>query len=205
MTDHPKQLTFEFLREEPIKIVGISGKRGSGKDTVCAMARELDDNVIVLAIADEIKKEVALATGESIDFVEANKEEFRGLLQHWGQYKRGFVRESYWLDRLDDKLRGIPDGSIVFISDIRYESEIRFLKKRGGLMVRINRHCPDKALEAVDHHQSETQLDRTKMDHVLGNESSRDELRKSVNKLMQWIRNPQRDVTIQSTGQLVSS
>ena len=70
-------------------IIGISGKKRSGKDTVYQLIRKdiaYRGNVFIAraAFGDDIKEEVAKATGKSLAHIEENKERFRPILQWWG-------------------------------------------------------------------------------------------------------------------------
>ena len=66
-------------------IIGISGKKRSGKDTIFKLIKELNGILpLRAAFGDQIKEEVADITGVDVDHIEENKEHFRQMLQWWG-------------------------------------------------------------------------------------------------------------------------
>jgi len=140
-------------------IIGISGKKRSGKDTVYELIRMLKqgDGIYPLraAFGDQIKEEVAGVTGVDLDHIEEHKERFRPMLQWWGaDFRRHYKGESYWLDKMLRKMRSVADPEMLVITDVRYPNEADLVKKAGGIMLRVER---ETGLE--DAHSSENLLD----------------------------------------------
>jgi hypothetical protein len=93
------------------------------------------------------------------------KEPFRLMLQWWGtEFRRGLFGDDYWLFQMDDWAEEMetetrrPEGDqklIIVIPDVRFPSEVQFIKQYGGILARIHR----PSMPEQNHHSSETALD----------------------------------------------
>ena len=119
-------------------IIGVSGKKRSGKDTVYRLIKKSAGIFAIrAAFGDQIKEEVAGVTGVNLDHIEENKEHFRPMLQWWGaDFRRHYNGESYWLDKMLEKMRSVADSEVLVITDVRYPNEAELVKKAGGIMIR---------------------------------------------------------------------
>ena len=73
----------------------------------------------------------------------------RWVLQQWGtEYRRKsrWGREEYWVDPVMRRIDAKPKGSRVVLADVREPIEVRAIRTRGGLLVRIRR----RKIEAQD-------------------------------------------------------
>ncbi len=170
----------------PVKIIGLSGKKRSGKDTVYGM---IADHALALrlAFADSLKEELAWACNVSTDFIEEHKESFRLGLQWWGtEFRRGLCGDEYWVKKMknliEEETRLLcqfgEGGKPVFIviTDVRFPNECTFIRNLGGINVRIVRG----ATRSADQHPSETALDDFKFDYVIDNNLGLKELEECV-------------------------
>lgn len=166
-------------------IIGISGKKRSGKDTVyelIRMCKQSDGvNPIRAAFGDQIKEEVAGATGVDLDHIEEHKERFRPMLQWWGaDFRRHYKGESYWLDKMLAKMETIAGREVLVITDVRYPNEAELVKRAGGIMLRVERETGLK-----DAHSSENLLDDFEgFDYRLTNDGTIRELKKKVERIV---------------------
>ena len=166
-------------------IIGISGKKRSGKDTVYELIRMLKqgDGIYPLraAFGDQIKEEVAGVTGVDVDHIEEHKERFRPMLQWWGaDFRRHYKGENYWLDKMLAKMKTITGKEVLVITDVRYPNEAELVKKAGGIMIRVER---ETGLE--DAHSSENLLDSFEgFDYRLSNNGSLFDLREKVERIV---------------------
>jgi len=168
-------------------LIGISGKKGSGKDTVALFIRELYPAHIpvhIVGFADELKKEMAQSLGVTTSFIETNKQFFRPLLQWWGDYRKKFASDQYWIIQLSKHVMMLPNSidTLCVIKDVRFKNEYDFIRETGGIMIRVVR---DDVMK--DAHASENDLDSTPFKYVLSNNGTLPELKREVSKLLKEI------------------
>lgn len=159
-------------------ILGIVGKKQSGKDTVAAIIQRLmqPKRVDRIAFADALKEEVGLATNSTVEFIDANKDNFRLILQGWGtDFRRKLHGDTYWLVRWLDKVNHSNAIGII-APDVRFLNEANCIRELGGKLWRVVR----KVNGAVDLHTSETEQEDIKTDLALVNDGSMAELEVKV-------------------------
>jgi hypothetical protein len=98
--------------------------------------------------------------------------EVRIFLQNLGQAARKVFGETFWIDRMFDKVG--PEDRIV-IPDVRHRNEADEIRARGGVLIRINR--PGKVAAG---HVSETDLVDYDWDEEFMNDRSIAELQATV-------------------------
>lgn len=175
-------------------MIGISGGRGSGKDTAYGIIEEwaVRNNLTAArrAFADPLKWSFA-----RIWFPEATLEEAvtwcdkikinsiidagngaavtgRMALQHYGyEAHRELFGEDFWIDQVvpvknwRDKFS--ENGrltDVCVITDVRYDNEARRICKAGGVMWKIERDTG-----TIDSHSSETGIDNSLIDYTIIN------------------------------------
>ena len=152
-----------------VHLIGISGRRGSGKDTVARLIQQLQPERIwqIRSFGDSIKSVCAALTGEDVGpyYTQRGKAELvptfrrtRGeMLQQVGQALRVW-EPLVWVDAF---FAGLPADAFVLVPDVRYPNEADPIRARGGLMLRVEgdplRQRGDGTRD--DHHPSETALD----------------------------------------------
>lgn len=170
-----------------MKIIGLSGRKQSGKDSLFGLLKESlpDLKVERVAFADALKQEVAHACGVTVEQIEREKSRWRGLLQHWGTEFRRHDNESYWIDRARDKIEAMRGcgADVAVITDVRFENEASMVRDMGGLLVRIVRNQPSQS----DSHPSETAMDNQPYDITIDNTGTLDALRSNVQLLARII------------------
>lgn len=135
---------------DDIRVFGICGFAGSGKDSVAAVM-EVEHNFLIVSFADRLKEVVAELTGDNVyNFYDRNEKEevyregfFKGLtrrevLIRFGVCMRKEFGEDIWFKLATDglDLSGTP-GYVV--PDVRYENEARGLIRKGGVIIRVVR------------------------------------------------------------------
>lgn len=135
-------------------LIGLSGKKGSGKSTIRKHVRVLlrmrGIRTYWHPLAMPLKMRAIEAGATYSQVFGPDKEEWRLWLQNEGQRCRE-IDPNYWIDRHAETC---PDG-IVFVDDLRYPNELQYIRER-GMAFRLTRWDG-----VVDNHPSETSLDDT--------------------------------------------
>lgn len=172
-------------------IIGISGKKQCGKDTVCKIIKALDiwnrygdgDMLTFVkmllktpsplgsiwykhAYADKLKQVLSIILNVRVEAFEDNifkmsyseiaKPEGgyytnRELLQRFGTEVGRSISPTLWVDAL---FTSYSEDDHWIIPDVRFPSEAKAIKDRGGIIIRVDRETPFH-----DTHPSETALD----------------------------------------------
>jgi hypothetical protein len=179
-------------------IIGISGRKHSGKDTVAQYLSHFfnkhEHQIIKIAFADALKQEIASAIYKidlskvdakylmTVKYINDNKDIFRPLMQGWGDFRRKLFSSDYWIKKMDEELlkysRQYP-SVVAIIPDVRFLNEAQYIKSLNGILIRVERDLPE---HAFDNHPSESELtkDNFKWDTVIDNSGSITELRQLV-------------------------
>lgn len=145
-------------------LIGISGKRGTGKTTL-GQVLELKYGFEPVGLADSLKemvKEVFNLTEEHVNgsLKEAPLPQYSGytprtIMIDVGQFFRKYD-ENIWIKKLLDRK---PLGKSLVITDVRFWNEANFIKESGGLLVRLNRSADLSIYKGLILDASETALD----------------------------------------------
>src|SRR5690606_31210564 len=143
-----------------MKLIGISGKKESGKDTVARMLTDINKKYKRSPFAYSLKATASLLTGIHISMWDDRefKENYcavidttpRDYMQRLGDAMRLFDEEVF----IKACFNNMHESESYIITDVRYKNEAEAIKKRGGYVIRVNRSGI-----AVNNHVSETDLD----------------------------------------------
>jgi hypothetical protein len=117
-------------------ILGICGYSKVGKDTLCNSLQNYER----YAFADVLKQQVTTMLkqiGIEADLWGEDKEDWRDMLVFWGRKMRSRDRD-YWVKQLYMRI-GPDDDKRICITDVRYVNEVRWVQKKGGLIIGIER------------------------------------------------------------------
>lgn len=157
---------------KPLALIGLVGKKQSGKDTLfteldhAARHRLLKAVPLRFAFADALKKELAEILGTDILHITVNKGILREALQNHGLERRK-EDENYWLKKLDVSNINLNYPSFVVVTDVRFKNEAEKIKELGGKLIRIRRKATD---DSGDNHPSETELESIVCDTFIYND-----------------------------------
>ena len=178
-----------------VQLIGLSGRRGSGKDTVARLLQQLqpEPNWQIRSFGDSIKAVCAALTGEDVApyYTQKGKAQAvptfhrtRGeMLQQVGQVLRVW-EPLVWVDAF---FAALPPDAFVLVPDVRYPNEADPIRARGGLMLRVEgdplRQRGDGTRD--DDHPSEIALDNyPHFAATLHNSGSREDLTRQVREVL---------------------
>ena len=130
-------------------ILGIAGKKQSGKDTFADFVVNHARGIVVKkSLSDPLKDEVAQLLNIPRQRIDNEKAYFRPLLQWYGtEWKRGEFGNDYWIKKLEEKVL-LSNAHIIIIPDIRFANEVDWVRHMGGTIIKIERL---NAVEADSH------------------------------------------------------
>jgi dephospho-CoA kinase len=179
-------------------IIGISGKIGSGKDTLAQMIMEQDPTFTAHKFADKLKQIAILLTGFHDQWSREGKNIF---LEPWSMTV-GELQQRLGTEAIRNGLH--PRAWILalfadycpklnwIITDVRFPNEVLAILGYGGILVRLNGR---EVIEGRDrNHLSETALDGYgRFDVVVDNSGSLDKLRSYVPDILNLVYSKQRN------------
>lgn len=141
------------------KILGITGLKGSGKDTIGDIICKNDESYVKMSFADTLKDITAILMGWDRKLLQGDTIESREwrekaddywsdvfgkmitpriILQQLGtEVLRNHFLQSIWVDSLKKKIMN-TDKNVV-ITDVRFPNEIDAIKELGGTIYRVER------------------------------------------------------------------
>jgi|APLak6261659701_1056019.scaffolds.fasta_scaffold00028_10 hypothetical protein len=162
-------------------IVGLAGKKGSGKSSLAKML--IDKNKYYrYSFADPIKKMVrSMLDDYDIDFdsIEIDKDSFiepcrnsyRHILQTLGtEWGRKLLCHDIWIKLMSKRLD--YDHENIVIDDVRFQNEAEMIRDRGGLIIYISREYS----YSIDRHESEINFIPSKNDAKIENNGNLENL-----------------------------
>ena len=179
-------------------IIGLTGKRGAGKDTAARLIEKLTSGAYCqkLYFADSIKWMAQPLTGLPLAelYTQEGKATFLPelgmsvgeLFQRLGQALRDSLHADVWV--IDTMAKVLP-GKCTLIPDVRYPNEARAILARGGVVLRVLGDPLQQQGDGTrdDRHPSETALDETEFP-VLYNTSTELSLRAQLSNALRRLR-----------------
>lgn len=144
------------------KIIVISGKQYSGKDTLAKILLQKMLDFKRIGIGDAIKIEYGKRVGLTFEQIEAQKHLYRSdliELGNWGRAQDG----DFWL-------KNIANLDNIIIPDVRVPHEVDFFKERGAYLIRVNSSLENRSKRGVitnENDLTETALDDYKNWNVI--------------------------------------
>lgn len=148
-----------------LKLIGIHGHAGVGKDTVAAYIQTRHQDCYIESFAAPLKRACAAAFGLNLE--EFNNREWKEQETFWGTTPRKIAQfvgtemfrgqisglytptQSHWVRLLEARLTGIScppagegnyePGETVIIPDVRFQDEADWIWANGGIVVHLTR------------------------------------------------------------------
>lgn len=179
-------------------LIGLTGKKRSGKDTVAEFAKDYfkynhnnyNQNIIkLLSFAYPLKKTVCnifcismktLEDNKDINIPELNNHSPRDLLKAFGDCSRN-VRNDVFIHNMKHKIKSIPQNSVVIVTDVRFDDEAKFIHQNNGYVIAVNSDLRNKNKDKdKDTHITEKGIDVKYIDCMIYNNLTIDHLKKVV-------------------------
>jgi hypothetical protein len=163
------------------RIIGLSGKIGSGKDTAGKILGNF--GYWRVAFADAVREEASKAFPELIDEIweKPTARRIRILLQWWGTEYRRHVDPDYWVKRLEETITSADPEDKFVITDLRFPNEAEMVKRLGGEVWKIvGREAENPG---VDNHLSE-RIELIKADRTIPNSGTLEQLAEFIDVLL---------------------
>lgn len=176
------------------RLIGISGKKGSGKDTFYDIVSSQDPKYINVKFADKLKEICSVLTGLPIEYF-YNRKYYGKYMQDWDMTIREMMQRlgtDVLRDNFDKRIwiksvfSNLSDNQNVIITDVRFENEADAILERGGYLIRIEPTYPGY-INMADEHPSENALDNyDKFDFIIQN-TNIDEYKQQIKNIMEQI------------------
>lgn len=166
------------------KIIVLSGKQFSGKDTVAKMLLDLMPDFKRVGLGDAIKIEYGKRKGLTFEEIETNKSQYRPDLIALGDEGRA-IDPDFWLKNI------VNLDYNVMVPDIRVPHELKVFKDNDAISIRVEatREARAKRGELVkEDDPTETALDGiTDWDFAIDNSAGYEELKDLAKQLAKEI------------------
>ena len=150
------------------KIIILSGKQYSGKDTVAKILLEKLKNFKRIGLGDAIKIEYGKTINKTFEEIEAEKHLHRENLINFANAKRA-IDEDYWIKKI------VEYPFNVIVPDMRVKREYDFFKSQNAYMIRVEASEEARSKRGTlvkKDDPTETALDEIKdWDYVIHNEA----------------------------------
>lgn len=175
-------------RDGEIRLVGLVGLAGCGKDTLASQIES--DGWIRVAFADALKDMCVEFLGLSHDdaYTQEGKMRFnefwdmtnREILQRVGTeaFRNGFHRDT-WVKIAELKIRRLlAEGGKVVVTDCRFDNEAEMVARLGGVVLRVVRNGMKSTLSSSEQsHASEKGVSNEYIDGIVSNDRSISDLK----------------------------
>lgn len=162
-------------------LIGIVGRKRSGKDTVAGFIRDMSPDARILSFAGPLKQACKHAYHLTDEQLEGTKDSIdprwgvtpRDMMKHLGV---NYFREQdpeQWTKNMGFRMDGLES---VVISDVRFPNEAAFVREKGGVLIHVSRDVESNC----DDHVSERMTDEISCQHFIRNDGSLDDLRAEV-------------------------
>lgn len=165
-------------------LIGITGAKGSGKDTLGKYYR--NRGFALVKFADPLKnmlRSLYREAGVDPKTIERKIEEDlketdceilcgrtpRHAMQTLGTEWRDMISMNLWREIFHSKVRTLlTEGTPVVCSDVRFQHEVDLIKELGGYIVRVDR----PGAGGGDGHISETEMNQLEVNYIVSNLTS---------------------------------
>ena len=183
-------------------VIGITGKKGSGKDTIAEFIREylvMEYGFLTISLhyATLLKESLCELLDVSMEELERYKRgmlktgpaihngfhfSVRQMMQRYGtEAHRNIFGENFWVDQLNRLISAgtFQEYDVIVIPDVRFDNEAS--NEKIDLVIEVRKRDQDNN----DNHLSEKGINSELVDYVIVNDDSLDDLEVSVISLLE--------------------
>lgn len=175
------------------RLIGITGRAGSGKSTVAEFL--IEQGFQQIAFADPLKVGLAAILQEAVEDLFSPERKEKPVRPYWPEHVtsrllmqavgtegvRNNVDPNFWVWLAHEKF--VKAETHVVVSDVRYEEEAEWVRAQGGKIWRLVRNNLPQ-ITGLKKHVSEQGISSHPDDVTLYNNGSLDELGYSVRQLL---------------------
>lgn len=151
-----------------MRLIGLSGAIGAGKDTVAGILQEIDDTFVALSFkAGMVSSLMDIFELESAElFFNRELKEIpsprlmghtpRYVMQTFGtDFIRNKIHEDFFVFRTENKLKKLLPSYGVIVTDVRFANDVEMVKRNGGVIWHIVRPSnPHTSSSHISEHQN---------------------------------------------------
>jgi hypothetical protein len=164
--------------KKEVCVVGVTGRRRSGKSTVAwALTKNL--GFIDVMFAESLKRTLSELFGwpmenwERDEWKDRPQRELYGksprqIAQSFGtEWGRNMISESFWVDRAWELARRKAEvtGRHIVFPDVRFDNEAQLVRDAGGVLIEVIRE--GQTVGDADAHSSEAGVSPELIDHTI--------------------------------------
>lgn len=166
------------------KIIGIAGRSRCGKDTIAQIIIDTYPQYEIRRLSEPLKNAVTTLYSFTPEQIESDAKELidkrwgktpREIMQSFTDYMMSYMGNDFFTRQLYFKYK--PEQYII-IPDIRYEHDVHEIKKRDGIVIKVER--PSSFVR----HNFEQHIDNLTYNYVVKNTGTIEELRKCIGSLI---------------------
>ena len=168
------------LQNRPM-LIGIAGKKQSGKDTMAQFFKALDQEYEIKKFAGKLKEVASLLTNYPLWYWEEEKYKDRKLSSTFNYYTGREFLQRLGTEVFRNNLNNDIWVNLLFqdygvdkwiITDVRFQNEVMAIKENGGILIKMER----KTTDSLDTHISENLIDNFAYDYIVKNDGNPEEL-----------------------------
>lgn len=199
------------------RLIGISGKSGSGKSLLAELLQRNDEEYKIVNFADKLKEVCSLLSGLSMDSFNSQRSKKLHMPTVWDKHKsptpaynevdkmtirqfmqrvgtdalRDNVHEDIWTNALFADYHPLEltgKHPKWIIADVRFPNEAETIKRHGGIIIRISREQQIQRPLCEQYHPSEVSLDNySGFGYRIYNDGTKKDLEDMARKCMETI------------------
>lgn len=175
------------------KIIGFTGRMGSGKSTLIKCLKDVQNKDLELFKFAQPLYDMQEAVYEIIKKGYVRPKDFlkdRKLLQFLGtEWGRDTLKETLWSDIWKKSVLEFIDlhptagkkEFLIVTDDIRFDTEAELVKSMGGIVIEVTSNKTSERIDTSNSsHKSESGIDRKYVDAIIENNGTIQDLRDSL-------------------------